>query len=95
MGRQNRSVGHIRPELQADRHRHVGHIQSEVGDGAFFALASAKPIKERENAKKKEREKSESAERERKKARIRAFPPPTVETGFRAQSRSAVGKPGS
>jgi hypothetical protein len=44
-----------------------------------FALASAKPKKERESAKKKERENSESAERERKKREFALFPPPHSE----------------
>jgi hypothetical protein len=60
-----------------------------------FALASAKPKKERESTKKKEREKSESAERERKKREFALFPPPQWKSGFRAQSRSAGGKQGS
>jgi hypothetical protein len=39
-----------------------------VSATAFFALASAKPTKERRSANKKERVKSETAERERKRA---------------------------
>jgi hypothetical protein len=45
----------------------------EVGVGAFFALASAKPKRSAKARRKKSAKKSKSAERERKKARIRAF----------------------
>jgi hypothetical protein len=50
---------------------------------------------QKKSAKKKEREKSEIAERERKKRELALFPPPTEESGFRAQSRSAGEKQGS
>jgi hypothetical protein len=40
---------------------------------ALFSLASAKPKKERESAKKKERKKSESAKHERKKPEFVLF----------------------
>jgi hypothetical protein len=61
------------------------HLQHQTGTIArgrrrrFFrasALASAKPKKERESAKKKECEKSESAKRERKKWLIHSFSSP-------------------
>jgi hypothetical protein len=76
------------------------NLKTEVGAGAFFALTSAKPKKERksakkkerESAKKKEREKSESAERKRKKSKFALFPPQTVKNRF--QSPKPFGRGG-
>jgi hypothetical protein len=66
-----------------------------VGAGAFFAIASAKPKKEHESAKKKECEekraqKSESAERERKKRKFCAFSFP--HSGNPVQSPKPLGR---
>jgi hypothetical protein len=47
-----------------------------VGAGAFFALASAKPKKERESTKKKKPEKKRKRQVRKKKARILALSSP-------------------